>query len=110
MLQYKTSGTVRPIKDHILVEEMEFGFRKTRAGVIILADDGKDRGIRPRWGKVFAIGPDQDEIKIGQWILVEHGRWTRGVEVDGVMLRRVDTKDVMLVTDDEPHDEYVRDL
>ena len=110
MLQYKTSGEVRPIKDHILVEEMEFGFRKTKSGVIILGDDGKDRGIRPRWGKVFAVGPEQDEIKVGEWILVDHGRWTRGIDVDNTVLRRVDVKDVLLVTNDEPHDEYVRDL
>ena len=63
------------------------------------------------WGRVWAIGPDQQEVKIGEWILIEHGRWTRTVEVeqeDGSLLevRMVDSKDVMMSTDDKPNEIY----
>lgn len=91
---------VRAIKDHILIQDMNFKERRTKAGLILNTDDGKDHGIRPRWGKVYAIGPLQEDVKVGDWVLVEHGRWTRGVEViapDGVecTIRRVDNKDIL---------------
>ena len=49
-------GRLTPIRDHVIVEEMNFGEQKTKAGLIILSDDGIDRGIRPRWGRVYAKG------------------------------------------------------
>lgn len=99
-------GIVTPIRDHILVEEMNFGERKTRSGIILPGDDGDLRGIRPRWGKVYAVGHEQKDIKEGQYILVTHGRWTRGVDVtyEGktITIRRVDNNDVLLVSDEHP--------
>jgi len=99
-------GRVRPIRDHILVEEMNFGERKTRSGIILPGDDGELRGIRPRWARVYAVGHEQEDIKEGQYILVSHGRWTRGVDVthEGktITIRRVDNNDVLLVSDDHP--------
>ena len=107
---------VRAIKDHILVQDMNFKERTTKHGLILQIDDGKNHGIRPRWAKVYAIGPEQEHIKIGQWVLVEHGRWTRGVEIiiDGfeATVRRIDNKDIMGVYegDGEPEDEILGHL
>lgn len=103
-------GKLRPIKDHILVTDMKFDQRKTRGGILLLDDDGKDVGIRPRWARIHAVGPEQTEFEIGQWILVSHGRWTRGLEYyeedaeEPVTIRRVDVKDIMAVADDKPSD------
>ena len=33
-------GKLTPIRDHVIVEEMNFGEQKTKAGLIILSDDG----------------------------------------------------------------------
>lgn len=104
------NGKLVPVKDHILVQDMEFGERVTSGGIILPGDDGVDRGIRARWGKVYAVGPQQTDITEGQWILIKHGRWTRGVDVtgeDGVTrtLRRVDNADVYMVSDQKPHDD-----
>jgi co-chaperonin GroES (HSP10) len=52
----KVFGHVHPLKDGIIVEDMNFGERKTRSGLILLEDDGKLQGIRPRWAKVYAVG------------------------------------------------------
>lgn len=110
------TGSLQPIKDHVLVEAMEFGERHTRAGVIIIADDGVDRGIRPRWALVHAVGPQQKNVKVGQYILVSHGRWTRGVDVtnpetnETKTLRRVDNDDILLVSDEFILDETVSNL
>jgi hypothetical protein len=95
------------IKDHILVTEMAFKERKLSSGIVLLNDDGKTSGIRPRWAKVYAVGPEQTEITTGQWIFVEHGRWSRGIEVEvngeQLTLRRVDPKSIIFVSDQEPN-------
>jgi hypothetical protein len=94
------------IRDHILVTEMAFKERKLSSGIVLLNDDGKTTGIRPRWAKVYAVGPEQTEIQVGQWIFVEHGRWSRGIEVEvdneQLTLRRVDPKSIIFVSDQEP--------
>jgi co-chaperonin GroES (HSP10) len=99
-------GKVIPVRDHILVEDMNFGERKTRSGIILPGDNGEVRGIRPRWARVYAVGHEQQDIQAGQYILISHGRWTRGVDVtyEGktITIRRVDNKDVLLVSDDHP--------
>ena len=96
----------RALRDDVIVEEMEFRERKLSSGIIMLSDDGKGYGIRPRWGKVYAIGPKQEDVTIGQWICVDHGRWTRGVKITDdigeTIIRKVDNKDILLVTDEDP--------
>lgn len=97
---------ILPIKNHVIVSEMNFGERKLSSGLVLLGDDAKASGIRPRWAKVYAVGPDQQDVGVGQWILVEHGRWTRGikVEIDDEIftVRRVDADAIMAVSDEEP--------
>jgi len=92
---------------------MEFSGRQLSSGVLLLNDNGTTAGIRPRWGRVYAIGPEQKDVTVGQWICVAHGRWTRGLEVEdgqGVRtIRRVDPKDILLISDDEPNDDTVSD-
>lgn len=106
-------GNLRPLRKNILVTEMSFEERKTSSGIIIRSDDGKAHGVRPRWAKVWAIGPEQTDVKVGDWIYVEHGRWTRGVDVeeDGkeITVRMVDPDSVLLISDDEPQDLYIGD-
>ena len=71
-------GKLRPLGSKVLISNMNFGMDKTRSGILLHSDDGKSSGIHPRWGKVFAVGPEQTEVNVGQWILLEHGRWSRG--------------------------------
>lgn len=98
---------IRALNEHVLVTDMHFGERKLGSGIVLLNDDGKGEGIRPRWAQVFAVGPDQHDVKVGQWILVAHGRWTRAneIEVDGEVkkLRRVDQNDILLISDEQPN-------
>ena len=101
-------GQVRPLQDYVLVHEMKFDRPVTKGGIILPRDDGKDSGIRPRWAQVYAIGPKQKDFNIGDWVLVAHGRWTRGAEVQAdensevKVLRRVDINDILAVRDDAP--------
>lgn len=97
---------LRALNAHVLVTDMHFGERKLGSGIIMLNDDGKGEGIRPRWAQVFAIGPEQEDVRVGQWVLVAHGRWTRAneIEVDGEKksLRRVDHNDILMISDEPP--------
>ena len=107
-----SKGNLIPVRDHVIVEEMDFGEQKTKSGIIIQSDDGKTMGVKPRWGKVYAVGRLQENVKVGDWILIEHGRWTRGMVVedsDGTKrsLRRVDTDAIMLISKKKPKDVYV---
>jgi co-chaperonin GroES (HSP10) len=100
---------IHPIGDHVLVSDMNFGEQVSAGGIVLRSDDGKSEGVKPRWCHVWAVGPRQTDFKVGEWIYVEHGRWTRGLDVeedDGtpVTIRRVDLKAVMLSADEKPND------
>ena len=106
----KVTGKLNPIRDNILITDMEFGETKTNGGLVLLSVDGKAEGVKHRWGRVWAIGPDQKDVKVGEWILLEHGRWTRGVTVvedDGseITIRRADLKAILAVSDDRPSED-----
>jgi len=101
----------QPIRDWVIATEMNFEGRTLSSGVILLNDNGRSDGIRPRWGRVYAVGPDQTEIKVGDWICVAHGRWTRGLDIEDEQgkrtVRRIDPNDIMLVSDELPNDDTI---
>lgn len=109
-LNYTTiNGTLTPIKDHVIVSDMFFGEQKTKGGLIIKDDDGTTRGIYPRWGRVHRKGPEnKEDYQIGDWILVEHGRWTRAFDVDegegSKELRMIETKSIIGWSREKPND------
>jgi co-chaperonin GroES (HSP10) len=94
---------IQAIHDHIIVSDMAFDERITHGGIIVLNDNGTGNGIRPRWGRVYAVGHEQNDIQVGQWVLVAHGRWTRGLDIEDESgrrtIRKIDPKDIMLVSD-----------
>ena len=103
--------SIKTIHDNILVADMNFDERTTQSGIILTGDDQKMHGIHARWGKVYAVGPDQSDVKVGQWVCIAHGRWTRGVDIldpnGKVTIRRVDNNDILLVSDEQPIDESI---
>jgi co-chaperonin GroES (HSP10) len=102
---------LRPIADGVIVIDMNFGEQKTQGGLIIQSDNGKTHGIHPRWAQVYAVGNEQQDVSVGQWILIEHGRWTRGIKIEDdegeKIIRRVDTKCMMMVSDEPPPDDVL---
>ena len=102
------------LRDNVLVAEMNFkDERQLNTGIILLSDNGKNSGIRPRWGRVYAVGPDQHDVKVGDYICVAHGRWTRGIDIEdsqGIKtIRRIDNNDILLVSDYLPSDDTMSD-
>lgn len=106
---------IRALHDDVIVSDMDFGEIRLSSGIILRSDDGKSHGIKPRWGKVYKVGPAQESIKEGQWILIEHGRWTRKIKInDGESekeIQKVDVDAILAVSDQKPNeeDQYVGD-
>lgn len=97
---------LRALRDAVIVSDMQFDQRQLSSGIILPSDNGKSSGIRPRWAQVYAVGPEQHDVHVGQWICVAHGRWTRGVDIEDQQsaktIRRIDPSDILLVSDQAP--------
>ena len=104
--QYTVENDITPLKKRVLVSDMQFGATKSKGGIIILDDDGTEAGIHPRWAKVYAVGDQQEDVKVGQWVLVAHGRWSRALKVKKkdveLEVRMIDENDILPLSDDEP--------
>ena len=108
---------LKALQNNVLVSDMVFDERISTGGIVLLNDNGKGNGIRPRWGRVYAIGKDQKDVRVGQWICVAHGRWTRGIDIeDGQTehkrtIRKIDPKDILLISDsaERPQDDTMSD-
>ena len=101
---------LRAVADKVLVHKMHFGGQTLASGIILRDDDKKSEGIKPRWAQVYSIGPRAKlDVEVGQYVLVGHGRWTRGVNIEDdkhgyTTIRAVDPKDCMLVSDEPQQD------
>lgn len=111
----KVNGNIiKPIGNNVLVRDMKFDGRITSTGIILPGDDGKDSGIRPRWAEVYAVGPEQLDIKVGQWVLVSHARWTRGIDLElengeKMTLRKIDLAEMLMISDTPVSDDTMSD-
>ncbi len=100
-------GTPRAIGDQVLVTDMHFGEQVTESGLIIANDDGQTRGIYPRWARVYSKGPDnKDEFKVGDWILVSHGRCTRCLSMETstgeIEIRPAELESILATSTEKP--------
>jgi hypothetical protein len=111
---------IRPIKDWVLVDIYDDGERLTRfAGgkkfwlpsddkfdhhAIKRGTDHKHSGIRPRWAMVVAVGEhaEQRGIAVGQKVLCDEMKWTRGFQntVTNARAWAIKTEDILLVDED----------
>jgi len=101
----------RPIRDNVFVSDLDSGPHQTAAGIIIPDDNMNERGIRPRWGRVWAIGPDVQEIAVGEWVFIEHARWTNSIDLElpeGVVrIWKIEwPESVLLAASDDPREFY----
>jgi co-chaperonin GroES (HSP10) len=103
--------TIRAIQDDVIVVDMDMGDQITASGIVIKSDDGKAHGVKPRWCRVYKVGPKQHLVREGEWILVEHGRWTRKIKIDdgeGIKeIQKVEIKSILASSDVRPTDVYL---
>lgn len=113
LLRYETDyRKITPTKDNILVGDMDFGERISKGGILMIDDDRKAHGIRPRWCRVIAVGYKQEDVVPGEWLLVAHGRWTRGLDMtdengNTVTVRLVDPKEILMASSEMPTDDTI---
>jgi hydrogenase maturation factor len=59
------------------------------------------------------LGPEQDSVKVGQYVLIAHGRWTRGIKIEDEegekTIRKIDPNDVLMVSDEPVQDDTLSD-
>lgn len=103
-------GNIIPLRNNILVRNLEKGEQKTKGGIILRDDDAQAHGIRARWARIYRVGKNITSVKEGQWVYIDHGRWGRGVQLDTgeekFDVRLADEKDILLVSDDKPENIY----
>ena len=70
---------ITPLRGKITAQLLEDPRKEsvTKAGVILLADNKTESGMKPRWFKALAVHPEEKDVKEGDYVLVEHGRWSR---------------------------------
>ena len=100
-------GELRAVGNRVLVTDMYFGEQTTKGGIILRDDDGTTRGVYPRWGRVYRKGPHNDDpYSEGDWVLVEHGRWTRGITITASdqehEVRMVEAESILGWADEKP--------
>lgn len=110
-LLYPIKGKITVLKDYILGMNLEFGEQKTNKGIILLNDDQKEFGIKPRWIQIFKVGPNILDIKPGQFALCDHGEWSaksfylqENLNQEPILVRYVKYEGILLVTDEKPYE------
>ena len=101
---------ITPMRGRITAQILEDPRKEqvTKEGVILLANDGTEAGMQPRWFKAIAVHPEEKDVKEGDYVLVEHGRWSReyvkpnkdGTGEDVIIV--VESKSVIGVSDEVP--------
>ena len=76
----------------------------TASGLLVSSKDTNQTAI-PRWVEVTHIGPDVDGIAVGDFALIEAGKWTPGFYVEEARYWKTD-EDKVLALSDEPATTY----
>ena len=111
VFEAKKIKSFRALQNYVVVTDMNFKEKISHGGIIIPNSDGKLEGVHPRWGRVYSVGGKQLDIKVGQYVLVKHGRWTRGTLIEDAegerTIRRIDPADILMVSDEPVQDETI---
>lgn len=95
--------TIQALPGKVLVTELDSGEQVLASGIIIMDDNNKAQGVHPKWAKVYSTGEGVTDIQVGEYILVDTGRWSRTIEVQGLKLNLVDyPKGVLLAAKERP--------
>lgn len=104
---------IRAFKDRIIAVDGDLDDQITESGILIKSNIDQADGITPRWFRVFEVGPDIDWLKADDWVLVEYGRWTPGIELEDQRLGcepqpawRIDPEGCLAVSDNRPETVY----
>ena len=108
-----------PMPNDIIVINLEKGIQKTKGGIILSDDNGKEAGIRSRWAQIYRVGKNITDplLKVGNWILIDHAHWSSTIQlkidekiIDANIIIAKNVKEgIMLSSDEKPDDIQVID-
>ena len=95
---------IKPLNDSVIFQILDTitggSFAtKTKSGIILTNKNTDENSQKPRWGKVFAVGPDVKDVKEGDYILIAPLRWTLGFKFDNIELSKTIEKEILMVAD-----------
>jgi hypothetical protein len=104
---------IHPLPGNIFAV-LQLGERVSQGGIVLMDDNGKNSGIRPRWAKIWKVAEDITDVKPGQWALCEHGRWTMRIKIkdennQDFEFVKLDPNGILAVQDEEPNDQQIGD-
>jgi hypothetical protein len=97
--------TLTPLRDKIIGKMIDqFGIKQTTGGLFVSEVAGSEVSVRPRWFLITHVGPDQEDVSVGDYALVDNGRWTKGIDFYGTGLNEdrifyLDNKGIMGIAD-----------
>lgn len=96
--------TITAIRNNVLftfVDEInsrnEFTKGATDSGIVIAGDTFDASAKQSRWVKVFAVGPDVKNVKVGDVALLPALRWTEGIKHDGFRFWKTDENEIVAI-------------
>jgi hypothetical protein len=97
--------TVETVGNNVIfqfVEKSIYGrfVNEHHGGILISSEDTYQTNL-PRWGKATHVGPECTDVKPGDYIMIEPGKWTTGFTVDNIRYWKTDESMVM-ATSNEP--------
>ena len=98
------------IKAHgkfVLVTDLEQGRKKTKGGILLPDIDNLVDEKRPRWAKVYSVGPRsivKDDINVGDWICITFLRWTIGLNIEDTKNSAHEDSSILMVSETPPED------
>jgi len=93
------------LNDSIIFEfldEIQNGYfaTKTKSGIILQTQNPELNATLPRWGKVYAVGPDVKDVAVDDFILIAPLHWSTNFKFEDKRYNRAFEKDVLLVATD----------
>ncbi len=122
---------VKPMHDGVFIDIVDRNITQKDLGdgkvLHLIADDsfagpydpvggGRHSGIRPRWARVLAIGPEVVDVQIGDLVLCDTLKWGRKVPLgrDGqevVYFWNIKVTDILVVSDEKSSAEnYIKEF
>ncbi len=102
------SASIKAVNDKVIgrMANPPSGTKTLASGIIIKDKDMDVSGIGPRWFEITSVGPEgPDYLKAGDYVLVEHGRWSNKLTVgldDYIWL--LDNEKILMIADGYPLD------
>lgn len=112
-LDIKNNEQIKPLKDTLWITNLQHGLAKK--GYVFIPDDNmKKTGIKPRYAQIYAVADNlKDIFKVGEWVLIDHGNWTRAMYIKGKDNKDIEVhlvpkasvyRGIKIITDKEPED------